>query len=155
MKPRRHRSSPNIQQQTQGGCQNEETKKHGPNERTDQTSRKRAKRNGDKQSIKTLVIRMLKGLSEDLSSIKQIQSEMKDTLIEIKNNLQGNNSRMDGTNNQINDLEHKEPKKQPIMTTRRKKNPKHEDSISSLWNNFKRSNIRLIGVPEGEEEQQK
>ena len=62
---------------------------------------------------------------------------------------------MDGTNNQINDLEHKEPKKQPIMTTRRKKNPKHEDSISSLWNNFKRSNIRLIGVPEGEEEQQK
>ena len=41
--------------------------------------------------FKTLVVRMLKELSEDPSSIKNIQSEMKDTLIEIKNNLQGNN----------------------------------------------------------------
>ena len=37
--------------------------------------------------FKTLVIRMLKELSEDLSNIKKIQSEMKDTLTEIKNNL--------------------------------------------------------------------
>ena len=35
---------------------------------------------------------------------------MKDTLIEIKNNLQGNNSRADDAKNQINDLEHKEAK---------------------------------------------
>ena len=34
--------------------------------------------------FKTLLIRMLKELSEDLSSIKKIQSEMKDTLIEIR-----------------------------------------------------------------------
>ena len=58
--------------------------------------------------FKTLVIRMLKELSEDLNSIKKIQSETKDTLIEIKNNLQANNSRMDEAQNQINDLEHKE-----------------------------------------------
>ena len=32
---------------------------------------------------------------------------MKDTLIVIKNNLQGDNSRVDGNNNQINDMEHK------------------------------------------------
>ena len=38
--------------------------------------------------FKTLVIRMLKKLSEDLNSIKKnIQPELKDTLIEIKNNL--------------------------------------------------------------------
>ena len=37
--------------------------------------------------FKTLVIRMYKGLGEDLNSIKQIQSETKDTLIEIKKNL--------------------------------------------------------------------
>ena len=35
---------------------------------------------------------------------------MKDTLIEIKNNLQGNQSRVDEAENQINDLEHKEAK---------------------------------------------
>ena len=71
--------------------------------------------------FKTLVIRMLKELSEDLSSIKKIQSEMKGTLTEIKNNLQGSNSRVDETENQINDLEHKEAKKQPIRTRRRKR----------------------------------
>ena len=60
--------------------------------------------------FKTLVIRMLKELSVDLSSIKKIRSETKDTLIEIKNNLQGNNSGEDEAENQINDLEHKEDK---------------------------------------------
>ena len=55
-------------------------------------------------------MRMLEELSEDLNSIKNIQSEMKATLIEIKNNLQGNNSRVDKAKNQINDLEHKEAK---------------------------------------------
>ena len=45
--------------------------------------------------FKTLVIRMLKELSVDLSSIKKIQSETKVTPIEIKNNLQGNNSTVD------------------------------------------------------------
>ena len=60
--------------------------------------------------FKILVIRMLKKLSEDLNSIKKIQLETKDTLIEIKNNLQGNNRRVDEAKNQINDLEHKEAK---------------------------------------------
>ena len=60
--------------------------------------------------FKTPVIGIFKELSEDLNSIKKIQSEMKDTLIEIKNNLQGNNSRMDEAEHQINDLEHKEAK---------------------------------------------
>ena len=55
--------------------------------------------------FKTLVIRMLKGLSEDLNSRKKIQPETNDTLIKIKNNLQGNNSRVDEVKNQINDLE--------------------------------------------------
>ena len=35
---------------------------------------------------------------------------MKDTWIEIKNNLQGNKSRVDKAENQINDVEHKEEK---------------------------------------------
>ena len=54
--------------------------------------------------FKALVIRMLKELSEDLSRIKKIQLEMKDTLIEIKNNLQENISRADESENQINNL---------------------------------------------------
>ena len=62
------------------------------------------------EEFKTLVIRMLKELSEDLNSIKKIQPETKDTLIEIKNHLQGNNNRVDEAEGQINDLEHKEAK---------------------------------------------
>ena len=58
--------------------------------------------------FKTLFIRMLREVSEDLSSIKKTQSEMKDTLIGIKNKLQGNNSGMDEAENEISDLEHKE-----------------------------------------------
>ena len=61
--------------------------------------------------FRTLVIQMLKEHSEHLSSIEKIQSETKDTLIEIENNLQGNNSRVDEAENQINDLEHNGAKK--------------------------------------------
>ena len=49
-------------------------------------------------------------LSEDLNSIKKTQSEMTYTLIEIRNSLQGNNSRVVKAENQINNLEHKEGK---------------------------------------------
>ena len=31
-----------------------------------------------------------------------------------------------------------------------KESQKNESSTSSLWDNFKRSNIHIIGVPEGE-----
>ena len=91
----------------------EETKKHGPNKRTDQNSRKTATQNGDKQSIRcrvqNTVYKMFKELSEGLKNIKKIQSEMKDTLIEISN-FQRNNGSVNEVENQINDLEHKEPK---------------------------------------------
>ena len=60
--------------------------------------------------FKTLVIRMLKELREYINSIKKIQSEIKDTVIEIKKSLQGNNSIVDEAKIQVNDLEHKEAK---------------------------------------------
>ena len=53
--------------------------------------------------FKILVIRIFKELSEDLSLIKKDPVRNEDTLIEIKNNLQGNNSRVDEAENQIND----------------------------------------------------
>ena len=57
--------------------------------------------------FKTLVIRMLKEPSEDINNIKKIQSETKESLIEIKNNLQGNKSTVDEDENHINDLANK------------------------------------------------
>ena len=76
--------------------------------------------------FKTLVIRMLKELSKDLNSIKKFQSETKDLLTEIKNNLQGNSSRVDEAENQIDDLEHKEATitKNPTNQNKKKKESK-------------------------------
>ena len=71
--------------------------------------------------FKTLVIRMLKELSKDLKSIKKIQSEIKDTLIETNKNLQGNNNRVDETKNPINVLQHKEMNKQQQQNQNNKK----------------------------------
>ena len=73
--------------------------------------------------LKTLVIRMLNELNEDLSSIKMTRLETKDTLIEIKNHVQGNNSGMDEAKNQINDLEHKE-ENSTMQNNRKKKESK-------------------------------
>ena len=66
---------------------------------------------------------MLKELSEEMGSIKRIQSETKDMLTEIKNNLQRHKSRVDEAENQINDLEHKEAKNNH-EEQEEKKNPK-------------------------------
>ena len=57
---------------------------------------------------------------------------MKDTLIEIKNNLQGNSSRVDEAENQISDLEHKEAKNNYAELEEEKRIPNNEDSTSSL-----------------------
>ena len=50
---------------------------------------------------------MFKELSEDLSSIKKTQAEIKVTLSEIKKYLQAINNGVDEAEIQINDLEHK------------------------------------------------
>ena len=59
--------------------------------------------------FKTLVVRMLKELSEDLNRIKKSQAEMKDILTEM-NNLQGIKSTVDKAKNQNNDMKHKQTK---------------------------------------------
>ena len=47
--------------------------------------------------------------------------------------------------------------KQKISNQNKKKKESkyNEDTVSSLWDNFKLSNIHIIGVPEGEEKEKK
>ena len=77
---------------------------------TEKELNKREMNNLSEAEQKTPVTRMPKELSEDLKNIKKIQSEMKDILIKIKNNLQGNNSRVNKAKNPIDGLEYKEAK---------------------------------------------
>ena len=73
---------------------------------------------------------------------------MKDTLIKMKNNSQGNNSRVDKAKNQINDLEHKEAENNQ-SEQKEKIIQENENSVSSLWDNF-----CTVGVPEEEKKQE-
>ena len=43
--------------------------------------------------------------------------------------------------------------KTTMQNNKKKKDQKNEDSISSLWDNFKRSNIHLIVVTEEKEQE--
>ena len=60
---------------------------------------------------------------------------------------------MDAAKKQSNDLEQKEVKNNQSEQGGKRIQTK-EDSISSLWDNFKGSNIRIIGVPKEEEKEQ-
>ena len=84
--------------------------------------------------FKTLVIRMLKELTECGSNIKD---EMKATLCEIKN-LQGDVS--EGQEAGFKSLIWNIKKKETFNQSRKKKQ-KNEDSIRRLWDTFKRANI--------------
>ena len=75
---------------------------------------------------------MLKELNGNFNSIKKTQAEMKDILTEIKNNLQGINSRVDEAKNQINDLEHKEEKDVRSVQQEEKRIQKIEDCVRNL-----------------------
>ena len=64
----------------------------------------------------------------------------------------------EGNGSQINGLEQKEEiniQPEPNEETRIQKKKKNEKQLRNLWDNFKCSNIQIIGVPEGEEEEQK
>ena len=76
------------------------------------------------EEFKTLVMRLLKEFSEDLSSIKKVQSEMKDTLVEIKNNLEGNNSRTDEAESQKSMIWNIRNQKTTTQNKKKEKNPK-------------------------------
>ena len=52
---------------------------------------------------------------------------------------------MNEAENQINDLEHKETKNN--QSEQEKRIQKNEDSLSILWDNFKRSNICITEFP--------
>ena len=67
---------------------------------------------------------------------------------EIKENTQGTNSDGKETGTQINDLKQKEEiniQQEQNEETRIKKTEKSEERLRNLWENFKCSNIRIIG----------
>ena len=78
---------------------------------------------------------------------------MKATQSEIKHNIQGMNSDRKETRTQINDSEQKEEINIQLEQNEETRIQKNEERLRNLWDNCKRFNIQIIGLPEGEEQE--
>ena len=84
----------------------------------------------------------------------KMKEQMKETQNEIKQNIQGTNSDRKETRTQINNLEQKEEINIESERNKETEIQKNEERLRNLWDNLKRSNIRIIRVPEGEQQQE-
>ena len=76
---------------------------------------------------------------------------MNNTINEIKNTLEGNNSRINEAEEQVSDLEDTIVEITTAEQNKEKRMKRMEDSLRDLWDNIKCTNIRIIGVPKEEE----
>ena len=68
-----------------------------------------------------------------------------------KNTLERISSRITETEEQISDLEDRMEEVTATEENKEKWMKRNEDSLRDLWDNIKRNNICILGVPEGEE----
>ena len=73
---------------------------------------------------------------------------MNNTINEIKNSLDGINSRITEEEERISDLEDKIVEITTAEQNKEKRMKKIEDSLRDFWDNIKCTNIRIKGVPE-------
>ena len=102
--------------------------------------------------FKTLVIKMFTELVE---FVWKVDEKMKPMPRETKENVQGTNSDAKETGTQINCVDQKEERNIQPEKNEETRIQKNEEKLRNLQDISKRSNIRIIGVPEGEEEEQK
>ena len=81
--------------------------------------------------------------------------KMKPMLRETKENVQGTNSDVKETGTHINGGDQKEERNSQPEKNEDTRIQKNEERLRNLQDIFKHSNIRILGVPEGEEEEQK
>ena len=79
---------------------------------------------------------------------------MKPMLRETKENVQGTNSEAKETGTQINGVDQKEERNIQPEKNEETRIQKNEERLRNLQDIFKCSNIRIIGVSEGKEEQE-
>ena len=89
--------------------------------------------------------------NNDLEELKNTQTEMNSTITEMKTTLEGINSRITEAKERISDLEDRMVEFTAVEQNKAKRMKRNEDSLRDVWDNIKCNNIRIIGVPEGEE----
>ena len=88
-------------------------------------------------------------ISKELEDIKK--TEMKNTILEMRNSLEGLNSRVEEAEEWISKLDKTQEEITQAEQNREKRIRQNENSLRELWDNIKHANIQIIGVPEGEE----
>ena len=76
---------------------------------------------------------------------------MNKAITEVKNTLEGTNSRIMEAEDRINQLEDRVLEINEAEMKKEKKIKRNEDNHRDLWDNVKRPNIRIIGVQEEED----
>ena len=76
---------------------------------------------------------------------------MQNTITEIKNSLEAANSRIQDAEERISEMEDRWVEMTDAKQKRGKRLKTKEERLRELWDNVKHTNIRIIGVPEGEE----
>ena len=89
--------------------------------------------------------------SKDLEEWKNKHTKTNNTITEIKNSLEGNNSRRAKVEEWISELEDKMVEITSEEQNKVKRMKRTQDSLRDLWDNIKCTNIWIIGVPEEEE----
>ena len=93
-------------------------------------------------------------LTELVEFGRKLDEIMKAMLRETKENGQGTNSVVKDSGTQINGVDQKEETNIQPEKNEATRIQKNEERLRNLQDIFKRSNIWIIGVPEGEEEEQ-
>ena len=76
---------------------------------------------------------------------------MNNAINEIKNTLEGTNSRIMESEDRISEAEDRMVEINESERKKGKRIKRNEDNLRDLWDNVKRPNIRIIGVPEEED----
>ena len=90
-------------------------------------------------------------LSKEIQDLKLKQADVQNTIIEIKNSLEAANSRIQEAEERKSEVEDRLVEITDVEQKREKRLKTNEESLRELWDNVKRTNIRITGVPEGEE----
>ena len=101
--------------------------------------------------LETRIEKMQEMFNKDQEEIKKSQSIMHNAITEIKSTLEGTNSRITEAEDRISEVEDRMVEINVAERKKEKRMKRNEDNLRDLWDNVKCSNIRIIGVPEEED----